>query len=534
MKYFTLLFLFPATLSAQWASYQFIEYMPGSTGYYFFAPVRQNGPGSMYKNQMVLDARGEIIYYHPLVVGNAPDFKVHPNGLISYFKSNKFFLMDSTFTVVDSVSCVGYDTDSHEFLILPNGHYLLLGSNIEVMDLSTYPMFYHNGSNGSAAANVEYNIVQELDVNKNVVFEWHAIDHFQFDDVDENWLFNPFNVDWTHSNALELDDDGNILLSSRHFNEITKINRSDSSVMWRFGGKRNEFTFLNDTTPFLGQHDIRRLDNGDVSLYDNGYHSTSAPWHPARAQEYTLDEVSKTAFLSFAYIHDSAMYSRATGNFQHMPNGNALVNYGQVAFGNVCFVVIDSTGSKVCELIFPDTLSSYRSFNFQDLPWTFPRTTITCIDSAGTFYLDGGAGHASYLWSDGSTSRYLQITATDTFSVFVPFGDGGFLRSEKFIVDSLNDPCGLFTAPDEISGKENDLKIFPNPATGYFFVTATDEGSPLRVRLYDLLGNNLIDKTASISKGNQVRVDASAMCKGVYLIEVANGKKIQRGRIILQ
>ena len=516
IKHFTLFLLFPCILSAQWANYQFIEYTSGSTGYYFFTPVRQNGPGSMYKNQMVLDARGEIIYYHPLLAANTPDFKLHPNGMISYYKTNKYFLMDSTFTVVDSVQCVGYTTDSHDLQILPNGHYLLLGTNVVVMDLSSYPMFYHNGTAGSTTANVTYNIVQELDTNKNVVFEWHTIDHFQFDDVDENWLFNPFNIDWTHCNAVELDDDGNILLSNRHFNEITKINRSDSSVMWRFGGKRNEFSFLNDTTPFLGQHDIRRNNNGDVSLFDNGYHSTSAPSHPARALEYTLDEVNKTAFLSFAYIHDSAMYSRATGNFQHMPNGNKLVNYGQVTNRNVCFVVIDSTGSKVCELIFPDTLSSYRSFNFQELPWSFHRPSITCIDSAGTFYLDGGAGQSSYLWSDGSTSRFLAITSLDTFSVFTPYGDGGFIRSEKFIVDNLNAPCGPFASINEAERTEDVFQVYPNPAGDKLYLNGSGIDAS-EIRILNTLGAELPVVPLQMTRGTTF-LDIQFLKPGVYFI----------------
>jgi hypothetical protein len=58
------------------------------------------------------------------------------------------------------------------------------------------------------------------------------------------------NVDWTHSNAVEFDYNGHLLLSSRPLNEITKINRQTGNVMWRFGGKYNNFTFIGDTVPF--------------------------------------------------------------------------------------------------------------------------------------------------------------------------------------------------------------------------------------------------------------------------------------------
>ena len=245
---------------------------------------------------------------------------------------------------------------------------------------------------------------------------------FSFADGDSVWYANPNTVDWTHSNAVEMDDDGNIMLSSRHFNEITKINRNDSSIIWRFGGTQNQFTILNDTLPFYGQHDIRRNANGNVTLYDNGFRELAAPYHWARAVEYQLDETNLTASLVWEYTYDSSMYSRATGNVQRLQNGNTLVNYGIISRNNVTFVVVDSLKNKVFELSFYDTMSSYRSFNFQQLPWMFHRPELTCFDSLGIFYLDAGPGYPSYQWSNGSTTQTIAITSADTFKVWVPYG----------------------------------------------------------------------------------------------------------------
>ena len=38
-----------------------------------------------------------------------------------------------------------------------------------------------------------------------------------------------------------------LMISSRHLNEITKISRTTGDIIWRFGGKNNQFTFVNDT-----------------------------------------------------------------------------------------------------------------------------------------------------------------------------------------------------------------------------------------------------------------------------------------------
>src|SRR5690606_33427409 len=105
-------------------------------------------------------------------------------------------------------------------------------------------------------------------------------------------------IDYAHGNAVELDSDGNILISSRHMNEITKIDRTTGEIIWRWGGKNNEFTFVNDTLAFSFQHDIRRLPNGNVTLFDNGNHHKPPR---SRAVEYELDEVNKTATVVWQY-----------------------------------------------------------------------------------------------------------------------------------------------------------------------------------------------------------------------------------------
>jgi hypothetical protein len=46
---------------------------------------------------------------------------------------------------------------------------------------------------------------------------------------------------YSHLNAVEKDDDGNYLISSRYLCTLFKINGKDGSIMWRLNGKKNEF-----------------------------------------------------------------------------------------------------------------------------------------------------------------------------------------------------------------------------------------------------------------------------------------------------
>jgi len=419
-----------------------------ASGYFFVAPYVLSPPYTYDHPQMILDRYGNTIYYRVFLNGGiaatTADFKLQSNGQMSFYSPvlGKFYLMDSTFTVVDSVIAAnGYGTDTHELQILSDGHYLILGREMRIKNLVSVRWFgpSHNLP-GSPNAEVTGSVVQELDENKNLLFQWKAHDHFDFKDVDSVWLNNPTSVDWTHSNALERDYDGNILLSSRHLNEITKINRNTGAIIWRLGGKHNDFDFINDTIGFTGQHDIRRQANGHITLWDNGQF-TDPPL--GRSLEYSLDEIAMQAKVEWGYIQDSGMFSYAMGNHQVLPGGRRFLTFGFISppFPMAAYVKEDST--RILEIYGPPAYGCYRAFHYDTLPFTIPRPAVHCEKTGNTWYLVAEPGHGEYLWSTGATSQSIPVTSAGRYQVFVPYGGGGgHAGSEIMIVKNLSDPCG--------------------------------------------------------------------------------------------
>lgn len=498
-------------------------YTPASQGYYFLTPTKFGGPAASYPpTHLILDDKGNIVYYKQFS-GNltAADFKLLPNGLMSYAGSGQFMLMDSTFTVVDSVSCVDtINTDPHDMKLLPNGHYLLLGSDLVKMDLSGYNYFSHNGSPGSSNATVRCGVVQELDANKNLLFQWNSKDHYQFSDVDTVFLNGPNVVDWTHFNAVEMDDDGNILVSSRHFNEITKIDRTTGNIIWRLGGKQNYFNFINDSAMFRGQHDIRSLGNGNYTLFDDG--NPKPPFKPARGKEYHLNTTNMQADLVWSFMENANTASQATGGLQRLPNGNTLIDWGVLNNYNLVFNVVDNSGNKVFEIAFDDTLYSYRSYNFATLPWSFKRPTLSCGTDSDGYYLEPTADYDSYLWSSGETSKRIYISKPDTLALFVPYGQGGFIASEPFKVYSINEPCG----PSGIQ-EETDvaLSIAPNPAKAEVAVSFTAATHESLLSLVDVTGKLVQAVSITTGQSNAV-LHIDEFADGIYLLHY-NGKVVK-------
>ncbi|MCC6684585.1 MAG: aryl-sulfate sulfotransferase, partial [Bacteroidia bacterium] len=245
-------------------------YGKGAGGYYFLH-IKKFILDSTTKTpapvQLILDGSGNIIFYR--TIENASDFKVYPNGMMSFFYQKNYYLMDSAFRIIDSVSCVnGIKTDNHEFQILPNGNYLLLGTEETEMDLSSFPIFLHRGIKGSSRAKVITGVVQELNAKKELVYEWRSKTYFDIQKADTFFLNDTLLVDMTHFNSVAVTPDSNWLVSVRYYNEVIKVNRKNGSIIWRLGGQNNQFALQGDSVFFLAQHDARELKPGIISLFD--------------------------------------------------------------------------------------------------------------------------------------------------------------------------------------------------------------------------------------------------------------------------
>ncbi|NNG28081.1 MAG: T9SS type A sorting domain-containing protein [Ignavibacteriaceae bacterium] len=346
-------------------------------GYIFMATWDRNIP-QMYGNFIfILDNEGQIVD-SLRVNGAAFDFKVQPNGLLSYGVGNfagalprpgeefKYFVMDSTFAAVDSFQMKnGYSTDFHEFLMLPNGHVMLMSFHTIIFDMSTII------PGGKTDCRLTIAVLQEQDSDGNVVFEWRDLDHIPITDSDED-LTGP-TVLYTALNGFDLDDDGNILMSFRHLSEIIKINRATGEVIWRMGSPRSEFTYVGEheeNAPYYHarQHHIQRLPNGNVTLFDNGeYHQP--PY--SRAVEYSLDEVNKVATLVSEWRYPNGnIFAALAGNAQRFPDGRWFICYGAVhpQFSQVIrhAIEVHDDGSIALELSLPPGVLAYRIYK---MPW---------------------------------------------------------------------------------------------------------------------------------------------------------------------
>ncbi len=357
-----------------------------SDGYIFLATWDRNAPTHKFANYIfILDKMGSIV--DSVRVNGAPfDFKVQPNGYLSYAFGDfsgivpgvneqlKHYVMDSTFAIIDSFQMKnGYETDFHEFYYLPNGHAMLMSYHKIPFDMSKVV------EGGQPNATLVIDIIQEQDRDKNVVFEWRNLDYIPItnstdspDSSDVDLTQNQ--VHYATLNGFDLDFDGNILASFRELSEIMKIDRSSGKILWRMGGKSKEFTFINEHSehaPFYysRQHNVKKLTNGNISIFDN-----ADLYKDSRAAEYNVDETNKTATLVSEFHYPSSIgkiASALAGNAEKLSNGGWFISYGALyppAFSPVRHQIVEShdDGSLALVISLPENILAYRA---SKLPW---------------------------------------------------------------------------------------------------------------------------------------------------------------------
>jgi arylsulfotransferase ASST len=323
-------------------------------GYIFIAPkkeVAQGGP-------LILDNRGQVVWFLPIESPGITDFRVQrylDRPVLTWWRGRsedgddvgRYFIYDSSYRLVKHIRPGNELTgDMHEFLVTPR--------NTALMTLS-----HRVNVKGRSILEGAF---QEVDLETGrVLFEWHSIDHVR---LVESYYRLPRNhdraFDYFHMNSIEIDDDGDLLVSARNTHTVYKISRRTGKILWRLGGKRSNFT-LGRGVRFGWQHDARRQPDGTLTLFDNA----AAPKlrKQSRGLVLRLDMNRMRADVVRTFVHRPPIVAVDQGNMQRLPNGHYLVGWGHqpyfTEFGRRGTIAFDGRFGR-------GRVDSYRAYRF---PW---------------------------------------------------------------------------------------------------------------------------------------------------------------------
>jgi len=313
---------------------------------------------------MMIDDQGQLVWYSKY--RSARDFKVQRYGgrpVLSWWEGSvvqghgvgEFVVFDDSYREIARVRAGnGYQGDLHEFLISPQETALLTAYNPVRMDLSAV--------GGREDGAVWDGIAQEVDIETGeVIFEWHSLDHVG---IDESYVKPPYDPDYPydyfHINSIDVDDDGDLIVSARNTWGVYKVDRNTGEILWRLGGKESDFE-MGQGTRTAFQHDARRQGDGTISIFDNGAHPQVH--EQSRAIVVELDEEKMSATLLREYTSPEELLATSQGNMQVLPNGNVFVGWGSQPFVSE----FSRDGEVLLNARFPPDGESYRAFR---VPWS--------------------------------------------------------------------------------------------------------------------------------------------------------------------
>jgi len=462
---------------------------------YIFLAIASVTPG-VGPYVMILQNDGAPVWYKKMNTDEIYDFKVMSNGYLcyapfieehSYTGGGDVFheIRDDNYNLKETITGGnGYVAEGHDFQVLPNGNILQFGYYMSEVDMSQIV------EGGHPAALVSGGIVQELDAERNVVFQWRTWDYYDFEDelTSKGAVIAAF-----HLNVISQDPDGHIILGTPL--EIKKINRQTGEVMWILGGSDNEFTLIGEgaDVSHFGGHATYRIENGNFLMYENGPRRGAGT---SKVHEYRIDEVAKTATHIWTYTPATDIKAWHRGNAQRLPNGNTFIGWGGAASGTyipACTEVTPS-GQKVFELFFDSNnpqIESYRAFRFV---WPPKSQAIEFIEfelATGNTYIfadnDVNTGVTLEVLSGGGGYNEVTVTREPYAPVYPVFpGKAPRVLPVRVTVDEYN--VGSMTADilfdvNSFDFEESlffddpcDLTVYyrPNPGQGLFIPLLTN------------------------------------------------------------
>lgn len=212
----------------------------GLGGYFFLTPISQASRGPA-----IFDTMGRLVWFQPTqasMVHNLQLVRYNGEELLAWYEGEQpsgspgyangsCSLYDRSYKRV--VTILGHDStpiDLHDLVVTPQGTALVEAYVPVTRDLTSL--------GGAANTTVLNWLLQEVEIaTGKVVFSWSAMDYVSLEESVTAPPTTPGqSYDYFHGNAIEVDNDNNLIVSSRNTSAIYKINRTTGKMIWRLRG----------------------------------------------------------------------------------------------------------------------------------------------------------------------------------------------------------------------------------------------------------------------------------------------------------
>lgn len=203
------------------------------------------------------------------------------------------------------------DTLHHDFCRMDNGNTMLLGWELVPPDVAGRVRGGKADTEGKRDLWSDY--LREVTPDGQTAWLWHAYEHLD----PETDAICPIHLrdEWTHANTCRVLPDGNVLISFRLLDTVAVVDKRSGKFSWKWGRDQ------------LGHpHDPNLLDNGNILIFDNGWHAITAPFPGSRIVE--VDPRTNEIQWEYKTMPRWEFFSAFISGAQRLPNGNTLICEG--------------------------------------------------------------------------------------------------------------------------------------------------------------------------------------------------------------
>ena len=215
-----------------------------------------------------------------------------------------------------------------------------------------------------------------------------------------------------------------------------------------------------------------------------------------------------TSFIDGGTIGDSIVWTDNGAVFNPTPSALGWIHtFTNTGLHDIVLTAIDSSGCSD---------SSNIQVTIHDLPLismsSTPATCSNCMDGEALVTVISGPIPHLFVWDIGGTSNPL--TGLNPGNYAVTFTDGNTCSISDTVV--VGNSIGIVEQIPK-------LLVYPNPFTSYLNIEVKSE--KLTVDVLDYTGKLL-------QTGNSSTIDLSDYSKGIYLLKVAYGDKVEKVRVV--
>ena len=159
--------------------------------------------------------------------------------------------------------------------------------------------------------------IQEITPDGKIIWEWLGYEHMDAE-VDILCPLCPRTI-WAYINGIDVFPNGDIVASVRHLSCLFIIDKKTKAIKQRWG-----------RTELGHQHSPTVLKNGNILVFDNGFHRLPQPKAPFSIESYSrvLEINPKTGEIEWEYkdgTNKFYFFSVGGSSAGRLPNGNTLI-----------------------------------------------------------------------------------------------------------------------------------------------------------------------------------------------------------------